>query len=540
MFVSIIFDTEYMGMGERIKWFLKNLSKAKENEIFIITHEYLDKNHRELFKNCGERFYEEFEMRKISEEEYNLISKAFVPDRIFENIEKKLITRTNTLMYLSKQRYYELEACLISLINEELKRRKETKVEAIFNCCECWESIRFLKKQYGCPVIPYVFSAIRKVHGYQQTLYSVNENGTLYSDAESKRRFEEYKKIKNICVYSYKELLVLFGKICNIPLIKYLDNIPIYEAGICSEAFRINPNAFIELPITDDDLYYECNKHFPKEKIISRIHPLHYTQMGASRENVKNDPASFMLSCKRIIGSQSQILLKAMLWKRAVCMKGNTLDFSFLCSKDFTYEKPVDIEGLNFFIFSYLIPDKLMFDVNYWRWRLTNPKEEEIYKSHLDFYFKEFKLDAEIMKYCDEEKRFIYLLKQRKCKSDLIDDLLNQKDDSCNDYSVAMSRIDILYRDSGRETVYRCNSFDNNKIYSKYSVHIYNVEKIHFYPFVDVAGTARIYQIKINQKNVSNKIEDIYFPKTNGYIEWENTEGYNMISNVEFIWEREK
>ena len=46
MFVSIIFDTEYMGMGERIKWFLKNLSKAKENEIFIITHEYLDKNHR--------------------------------------------------------------------------------------------------------------------------------------------------------------------------------------------------------------------------------------------------------------------------------------------------------------------------------------------------------------------------------------------------------------------------------------------------------------------------------------------------------------
>ena len=88
------------------------------------------------------------------------LSLATVCLDLFENIEKKLITRTNTLMYLSKQRYYELEACLISLINEELKRRKETKVEAIFNCCECWESIRFLKKQYGCPVIPYVFSAI--------------------------------------------------------------------------------------------------------------------------------------------------------------------------------------------------------------------------------------------------------------------------------------------------------------------------------------------------------------------------------------------
>ena len=93
MFVSIIFDTEYMGMGERIKWFLKSLSHAKEMDAVVITHEYLKKNFETLLGKCNERFFEEFEMRHIKETEMEEIDIYYIPDSFFHNLEKKYGTR---------------------------------------------------------------------------------------------------------------------------------------------------------------------------------------------------------------------------------------------------------------------------------------------------------------------------------------------------------------------------------------------------------------------------------------------------------------
>ena len=51
MFVSIIFDAEYFGMGERYKWFLKNISHARENDCLVITHKYIEEHYEEYAKN---------------------------------------------------------------------------------------------------------------------------------------------------------------------------------------------------------------------------------------------------------------------------------------------------------------------------------------------------------------------------------------------------------------------------------------------------------------------------------------------------------
>lgn len=196
MFVTIILDTEYMGMGERHKWFLKNLFHAGKNGWFVITHEHLEKYYRTYSENCMERFYQEFEMEKLSDEEYEKVSKGFIPDRIFEEKEKELGSRTECFMYLFQERYPQLEQCLITLIDTELERRFGERVEGIFNCLDCFASIRYLGKHYQCPVIPYVFSAIRKVHGYQQTLYMTNMEGNLYSCEEVIKRYKKFEDEK--------------------------------------------------------------------------------------------------------------------------------------------------------------------------------------------------------------------------------------------------------------------------------------------------------------------------------------------------------
>ena len=537
MFVSIILDTEYMGMGERLKWFLKNISHAKEMDALIITHEYLDTNYQELAEKCGGRFYHDFEMDKLDDETYRSACKGFIPDRIFADIESEHETRTKAIMFLAKNRCLELERCMIGIIDDELKRRKDMRIEGIFNCCECFESIRSLGRHYGCPVIPYVFSAIRKVHGYRQTLYTVNLSGRLYTDAQSRERFQDFLKIEDINIYSYRELLALFGKDHNIPLIKYLDNIPEYEAGICGEAYHLNPNSFMEFQTTDDDLYYECQRYFPNEKVITRSHPLAFSRMGVSREYIKNDPLSFILSCKRIMSTQSQILLKAMLWKRAVYMKGNTLAFSFLCSKEMRNEEPVDLAGLNFFLLSYLVPDKLMFNAGYWRWRLEKPGEKEIYDKHMRFYFDQFHLDADVMRCGEEEKRFVYLLKCRHCDEEIIEDLLDKRDAGYINYGAALSKIDIWDREGGKISMYRRNEFNERNIHSVYKADLLHAEKIRFYPFIDVAGNARISEMMINGKCVMRQEEFSHFPKNDGFIEWTNTGHTNSAAEIAFIWQ---
>ena len=40
MIISIVLDTEYMGVEERNKWFLKSVSNATKEDMLIITNSY--------------------------------------------------------------------------------------------------------------------------------------------------------------------------------------------------------------------------------------------------------------------------------------------------------------------------------------------------------------------------------------------------------------------------------------------------------------------------------------------------------------------
>lgn len=521
MFVTIILDTEYMGMAERHKWFMKNLSHAKENDWLVITHEYLGKHYHEYADNCAERFYDEFEMRKLGGEEYDEICKGFVPDEIFEEKEKELGSRSECLAYLFEERYPKLEQCLISLIDAEMSRRPGEKVEGIFNCLDCFASIRYLGEHYNCPVIPYVFSAIRRVHGYQQTLYMTSMDGCLFSSEDGKRRYKRFQDENGEeLIFSRRELLTIFGKEHNIPLLKLLDCTPQYEMGMCAEAYSVNHN-FLKFKYTDDDIYYECKQKYSMEQIKTRIHPMVYDSMGVGREHLKNDPASFILSCKRIASVHSQIVLKAMLWNRTVYMKGDFLQLSFLCEKDVESTKKVDIVPLNWFLLGFLIPSELMFDVNYWRWRIEEkPSEHEIYDRHLAYFFQYFDLDTEIRHYKDEKERFKYLLRKRNCSDELIEDLLDERIPDNVNFDVLSSKLEAGKGSSVRHSMTCVNQYTDGKVCSRFVIDCEDeVDFLKFYPFADVGGSAKINCMRLDGICILRKERFTYYPKKNGYEE---------------------
>ena len=53
--------------------------------------------------------------------------------------------------------------------------------------------------------------------------------------------------------------------------------------------------------------------------------------------------------------------------------------------------------SLAFFAFCYLIPWECLMNIDYMRWRLTNPTEREIYYKHIEFYFEKKQLPKELI-----------------------------------------------------------------------------------------------------------------------------------------------
>ena len=544
MFVTFIFDNNYMGMKERIKWYLKSLYEAKNNKHFIITHEYLHKHYDELQRNMAERFFKEFEMERLTRDEYNSISKGFVPDEIFAEHKKIMGTRTDQLFDLFQNRNRKIEECIVELIEQELENRGEHKVDAIFCCTATYKSFWSLGEHYHCPVITYTFSAIKRMHGYQQTLYTAYPDKSVFCGEWLRENFEQYKKEEDQkIILSNRELLALFGKRHNLPLLKIINRNPQYELGICTFPNAFEPSSFLKCHYTDDDLLYDAKEFFEFSEIKFRAHPLQYDYLGVSRENLKNDPATFILGCKRIAAVQSQILLKAALWNRCIYMSRDLLGLKFLCTDSFLDNTPCDIERLNYYIFVFLIPSELMYDTDYWHWRLTYPSEYEIFQRHWSYYEKYFDLDDSIMNNASEKDRFRYLLEKRCCEKKLIRELLDDSLEFDVDDGALLSKCSFYYGDTLVRELFCLNKLEDGKLCSNFQLAQGElnlpVNEIRFYPFIDVGGSAVIEKLKINEKLETNgKWNTRFYPKNNGYEVFSLAKNVDDHISISILWKQ--
>lgn len=514
MFISIILNTEYMDIASRSKWYLKNLFHCKENGWILITHEYMRTHWQQLQEEITPSLFTSWEMQPFAAEDVRDVEQYFIPDNLFDTIEKPCGSRTEMLYQLSSTSNVLIEEVFQNIINEIQFKHPNEKIDGIFHCLEAWQFLRDISQKHNIPLISYSFSAIRKPHGYRQTLYHVNRKGYLHTSQESESRYFQFcDENQSFPIFTNRELIALFGKERTLPLIQLINHQPHYEMGICTECFSVIPQFFMHNKTTDDDVRFECEKLYDKSQIVVRNHSLQVDYMQLDRSLVHNDPAAWILSCNRLASSRSQIMLKPLLWNRTAVVCSNTLGFSFMCAKDYSSIDKVNLKALNWYMFGYLIPNDLMFSDEYWKWRMTNPSETKIYQQHLEYIIEKINLSKSLLIEQDEQKRFRSILESRECNQELINILLGNNQDFEIDYNTASSRIVI----NGR-SYWRLNKMEKG-------IRHFHIEldesgdAIEFYPLDDMAGCARIVSVSVNDKpmDVSNFADFKYMPKVSGH-----------------------
>ncbi len=543
MFVSIVFNTEYMDIASRKMWYLKNLFHCKENGWILITQDYLKRHFVELQDSINERFFNQFEMRHFTLDEVKDVEQYFVPDEVFDDFEKACGSRTEMLFELSKNTMPTLDKHLHEIFSEIQKKHPDEKIDGIIHCLEGFESVRKIADELNCPLINYSFAAFRKPHGYRQTLYHSNIKKHYWDASECEERYNSFLKEdrKSLPVFTNEEIISIIGKEHTLPLIKLINSKPKYEMGICCECNSLLPQVFKDNHYTDDDIIYECKKLFGPGSFKVRSHAAHLDDIQVDRSEVHNDPASFILSCKRLTAVQSQILLKVLLWKRPMIMKHACAAFSYLSQNDMQSLNVADIVGLNYYIFGYLIPSELMFSDEYWKWRLTNPSEVDIYWKHLDFLFKALGIEKEKAMQLEGKDRFRYLLDMRNCDKQLKEDLLNDEVLTNINWDVPSSRFEIV--GDKKMTYWRLDKEKSDgTLETNLFVKVKDANQLEFYPLNDVAGFARIIAVSLNGKNIrvpEDYMEFKFMPKVNGHYIINLYKNIDVV-NVTIIWQYKK
>lgn len=546
MFISIVLNAEYMDIASRTKWYLKNLLHCKQNGWILITHEYMRIHFDELQKEVTKSLFDSWEMEPFELQDLNDVEQYFVPDELFDDLEKYYGSRSEMLFALNSPVETVLDECMSGIFERIKQKHPQEEINGIFNSLESFECVRSISRKWNIPLFNYSFSAIRKPHGYRQTLYHVNRDRFWTAEECESRwhKFEKELKDSHVPIFTNQEIIAIIGKERTLPLLQLMDSSPKYEMGVCCECYALLPQVFEEHPYTDDDIFYECKKIYGKEKMKVRSHSLHLDEIQVDRSEVRNDPAAFLLSCKRLAAVQSQILLKALLWKRTAVMKKDTLAFSFLCAKEVDMISHGNLEGLNYYIFGYLIPAELMFSDKYWQWRLTNPSELEIYQCHLDYLLSSHHIEKEKILSLSGKQRLTYLLATRGCDKQLITALTDVHPvvEQVN-WDVASSRFDV-YVGNKSKTYWRIDRENADKSLSTHLVvDVENATKVEFYPLDDVAGFAKLNTVMINGKELKLDIqmtEYQYMQKDKGCFVICFNRPINGLLNLECVWSYKK
>ena len=312
----------------------------------------------------------------------NLLKKARiipVDQNIFSPLEEKLKSNNLVWSYLIQHEYEPLKNFIKTQLDE---LKKKSSIEAIVLCCNS-PSVKAAAHELGIPVIHTEIGPTRKPQ-YLQTAYWDLSGVNGHTEA-AERFYKAEHELKN-SLLSKRELRALLMDEKFFQEVDRMQDAPEYETGVAGQVDDDSNIIAYSNGFNNLELLKFADFHFGKDNVLYRNHPGAQTCFTSTLDRSKS-PAVFFKRIKKLLTINSSMALEASLMEKPVMVLGDS-PFKLLSDDviNCKNEKDGHIDELNFLCLNYIIPYELIFDRNYYNWRLSMPSETDIRKYHLNFY----------------------------------------------------------------------------------------------------------------------------------------------------------
>lgn len=392
MFVPFVFTLDPANDNYYLWIFYKFLNMAKRYNWPIIAQEkYFTEQPTFIesgFAETNAEVAENFEYDVPTLDDMYKIQQYPILKYVEENLINEFGSQTAAWLYLVNKRSKSLEECICTILDDIIEENKDN-IEGIFTFCDI-PSLTYIAEQRNIPVFQFEWGPFRGPV-YRKTAY-MNFGGRVNVKNDLENRYGQFiKEVEEnpVRFLSRKEILSMFLDYKFINNINLLDCKPQYEMGIAC-TYTMDLIMFANSSFLNNlELITMVKRYYNENVLAIRFHPGDPAKANPSNHLVDNSatPMEFINHCKRIAVVSSNMAFEAMLWGRTAYVLGNS-PYAFKSQRDLSIvdESIVDLEFVNYVTFAYLIPYELMLDVEYLRWRLTNPTELEIYNYNLNYY----------------------------------------------------------------------------------------------------------------------------------------------------------
>lgn len=339
------------------------------------------------------------------------IQKYVISKNFQEMLIKEYGSINDAFLSLLTQRSDKFEELLRSFFRE---MERTGPVECILTLTS-FPSLYQVAKEFHARVINLEMGALRSPM-YLDTGY-FDENVILGNNSVESRYEQFLRELdqgKDCPIFTNKEILAIFMEHKYLKYIFRLNEKPAYEIGAAlgtATWFPYMRNSHIN----DEELLWHVGRKYSLEEIKVRRHPgdfagALYPSFEYARDTSVNT-LEFLLSCKKIVTLGSNLSIEAKLLGRECVVYQRSAGY-YMAAHDLEEKVIPTMEYLSFFAFGYMVPFAYLTDVEYIRWRLTNPPETEIYLKHLQFYLDQKKIRLEEIKVSPED-RYMEMLKMQ-------------------------------------------------------------------------------------------------------------------------------
>ena len=377
MFAVFLPPYPFRGVKAPYLWlFLKYLHCSNEQILFITSPDYVEVINDETQHSRWEfdaasmasLGYSLPDEQSLARHEYLYLDHALYETMLAQHHHDPIKSFTTFLT----ESISELENELFSLLTKEIIQR----VDAFVSICNC-PSLEKVARALNKEVIHLEIGPLRAPM-YRNTAYldftGVNGN------TEARARYESCQTEIDITC-SMNDLHRYFLEAISLP--SSSEN---QVAGIVLQVEDDSNIIAYSHDFTNISLISYVRQQHSLENILVRAHP---GSLFRLRDDIFSIDASansleFIQKCHSLYTINSSVGLEALLCEKKTNILGD-------CSYAFVAEEasgPNRVNAMAFYLFAYLVPFELTFNLEYLRFRLDHPAELDIVRKHLQFYSK--------------------------------------------------------------------------------------------------------------------------------------------------------